>query len=204
MERFMLTYIDNLWVSDSIRNPGWGVIILSEGIMASVKIIPIAEEHIQGFWSAVDSVAREHEYLAFLEGPPINTTRDFVLGNIEGNWPHFIAVCDDRIIGWCDISSLDRPVFAHIGSLGIGILAPYRGQGIGKQLVQAAIQKAEQKGLTRIELTVREKNKAAIALYEQFGFEIEGIHKNAVCIDGKYENHIFMALLLGDAKSLPC
>lgn len=64
-----------------------------------------------------------------------------------------------------------------------------------------SIQKAEQKGLTRIELTVREKNKSAIALYEKFGFEKESIHKNAVCIDGKYENHLFMALLLGDAKN---
>jgi RimJ/RimL family protein N-acetyltransferase len=48
---------------------------------------------------------------------------------------------------------------------------------------------------------VREKNEPAIALYKKFGFEIEGIHKNVVCIDGKYENHIFMALLLGDAKN---
>jgi RimJ/RimL family protein N-acetyltransferase len=169
--------------------------------MADVEIIPINEEHIQGFWSAVDSVARECKYLAFLEGPPINTTRDFVLENIEDNWPHFIAVCDDRVIGWCDISALDRPVFAHVGSLGIGILAPYRGQGIGKKLLQTAIQKAEQKGLTRIELTVREKNKSAIALYEKFGFRIEGIHKNAVRIEGNYEDHVFMALLLGDARN---
>ena len=27
------------------------------------------------------------------------------------------------------------------------------------------------------------------------GFEKEGVHKNAVCIDGQYENQIFMALL---------
>jgi ribosomal protein S18 acetylase RimI-like enzyme len=170
-------------------------------MMADIEIIPITEAHIQGFWSAVDSVAREHEYLAFLEGPPINTTRDFVLDNIEGNWPHFIAVCSGRIIGWCDISALDRPVFNHIGSLGMGIIASYRGLGIGKKLLQTAIQKAQQKGLTRIELTVREKNKRAIALYKKFGFEIEGIHKNGVRIEGKYENHLFMALLLGDAKN---
>jgi len=169
--------------------------------MSDVEIIPITEGDIQGFWSAVGSVAREHDYLAFLEGPPINTTRDFVLENIEGHWPHFIAVCDERIIGWCDISGLDRPVFAHIGSLDMGILAPYRGRGIGKKLLQTAIQKAEQKGLTRIELTVREKNKRAIALYKKFGFEVEGIHKNGVCIEGTYENHVFMALLLGNAKS---
>ncbi len=165
-----------------------------------IEIVPITEKHIDGFWAAVDSVARELKYLAFLEGPPINTTRDFVLQNIEGNWPHFVALCDDRVVGWCDISALDRPVFAHIGSLGMGVLASYRGQGIGKKLIHAAIQQAEQKGLTRIELTVREQNKRAIALYEQFGFEKEGIHKNAVRINGTYENHIFMALLLGDAK----
>ncbi|MBA2652257.1 MAG: GNAT family N-acetyltransferase [Tatlockia sp.] len=167
----------------------------------NVEIIPVTEEYIEGFWSAVDSVARERKYLAFLEGPPISNTKDFVLQNIKDNWPHFIALWEGRVIGWCDISTLDRPVFAHIGSLGMGILAPYRGFGIGYKLLQTTIQKAEQKGLTRIELTVRENNKPAIALYEKFGFEIEGIHKNGVCIDGKYENHIFMAHLLGDAKT---
>lgn len=166
-----------------------------------VEIIPIAAEHIEGFWSAVDSVARERKYLAFLEGPPISTTRDFVLQNIEGSWPHVIALSEGHVVGWCDISSLDRPVFSHVGSLGIGVLATYRGQGIGKKLMSAAIQLAEQRGLTRIELTVREQNLPAIAMYEQFGFEKEGVHKNAVRIDGKYEHHIFMALLLGDAKN---
>jgi len=63
--------------------------------------------------------------------------------------------------------------------------------------MEAALQEAKKKGLTRIEFTVREKNEAAIALYRQLGFEKEGIHKNGVCIDGEYENHIFMALLFG-------
>lgn len=158
-------------------------------------IIPIKEEHIERFWSAVDSVSRERKYLAFLEAPLIHTTKDYVKGNIDGDWPHYVAIKDDQIIGWCDITSLDRPVFAHIGSLGIGVLAPYRGQGIGKQLMKTAIDHARLKGLTRIELTVREKNTRAIALYKQMGFVIEGTHKNGVCIDGVYENHIFMALL---------
>jgi ribosomal protein S18 acetylase RimI-like enzyme len=159
------------------------------------EIVSITEEHIEGFWSAVDSVARERKYLAFLEGPPINTTRDFVLENIRGNWPHVVAIYEGKIIGWCDVTTLDRPVFAHIGVLGMGVLAAYRGQGIGRALISIALNKARLKGLTRIELTVREKNLSAIALYEKFGFVAEGIHKNGVCIDGKYENHVFMALL---------
>ncbi len=163
--------------------------------MIHFNIVPITEAHIEGFWSAVDRVSRERKYLAFLEGPPINTTKDFVLNNINGNWPQVVAMSDGELIGWCDITALDRPVFAHIGSLGMGVLAPYRGHGVGKALISAALQKARARGLTRIELTVRENNKAAIELYKKFGFVAEGIHKNGVCIDGQYENHIFMALL---------
>jgi RimJ/RimL family protein N-acetyltransferase len=159
------------------------------------NIVPIEEKHIEGFWRAVDSVARERKYLAFLEGPPIHTTKSFVQSNINGDWPHFVALSKDKIIGWCDITSLERPVFDHVGALGIGVLADYRGQGVGEALIRAALQKATLKGLTRIELTVFENNKPAIALYEKLGFIVEGTHKNKSRIDGKYENHIFMALL---------
>lgn len=159
------------------------------------KIVPIQEHHIEAFWTAVDSVARERKYLAFLEGPPIHLTREFVLTQIHDAWPHVIALADAQVIGWCDISALDRPVFAHIGSLGMGVIQPYRKQGIGSLLISNALELAKQKGLTRIELTVREHNQAAIALYEKHGFVVEGLHRNAVRIDGVYENHLFMARL---------
>lgn len=74
-------------------------------------------------------------------------------------------------------------------------MAQYRGKGLGKALIDKALKEAKRKGLTRIELTVRENNKPAISLYEKFGFFIEGIQRNAVCIEGKYENHVLMALL---------
>ena len=159
------------------------------------EIVAIEEQHINGFWSAVDSVAREHKYLAFLEGPPIETTREFILDHINNKWPQLVALHEGKVIGWCDISSLDRPVFAHIGSLGIGVIDGYRGMGVGRALMKTALAEAKQKGLTRIELTVRENNIRAINLYKDLGFVTEGIHKNGVCINGKYENHIFMALL---------
>lgn len=163
--------------------------------MQNYKIVPIAEEHIEGFRSAVGSVAREHKYLAFLDAPSLEMSRSFVLENLRGNWPHFVAISEDKVVGWCDITSLHRPVFAHSGALGIGVLASYRGKGIGEALMRAALDQAKAIGLTRIELTVRENNTAAISLYKKIGFEVEGLHRNAVRIDAKYENHISMALL---------
>lgn len=160
------------------------------------KIVPITENHIDGFWAAVDSVARERKYLAFLEGPPIEMTRTFVIENIKHNYPHFIAITDHKIIGWCDITSLNRPVFAHSGQLGIGVISPYRGHGIGESLMRVALDKAKQLGLTRVELTVREHNHPAIALYIKLGFVVEGVKRNAVKIEDAYENLIMMGMLL--------
>jgi RimJ/RimL family protein N-acetyltransferase len=160
-----------------------------------VNILPITEAHIEGFWAALDSVAREHQYLAFLKAPPLSASREWVSNNLRENWPHVVAIHEGKVIGWCDITGLDRLVFAHRGVLGIGILAPYRGQGIGEALIQKALQLAQHKGLTRIELTVREHNQRAISLYEKLGFEREGVHKNALLFEGQYENLICMALL---------
>jgi RimJ/RimL family protein N-acetyltransferase len=62
----------------------------------------------------------------------------------------------------------------------------------------AALGAARSMGLTRVELTVRERNVNAIALYENLGFRHEGRRLNAVRVDGSYENLLGMAILFDD------
>lgn len=170
----------------------------------TVSIVPITEAHIEGFWAAVDVVARERRYLSFLEGPPLAMSRAFVRENLAGNWPHFVAVAaDGQLVGWCDITSLHRPVAAHIGILGIGVLPAWRGQGLGKRLMQTALAAAEARGLTRVELTVHAGNDRAAALYRQLGFVEEGVRQSATLIDGVYGDSIMMAKLFGPAIKKP-
>lgn len=159
-------------------------------------IVPITEKHIEGFQAAVDSVARERKYLAWLKGPPLAMSRTFVRENIQKGFPHFVALDGDTVIGWCDIvPHTNRPVFFHCGTLGIGVVKPYRSQGIGEKLIATALEKAQHIGLTRVELTVREHNKPAVQLYEKFGFTVEGIKRKALRLDNTYENLICMSLL---------
>ena len=162
----------------------------------SHQIVPIADEHIAGFREAVDVVARERKYLAFLEAPPLDDVRRFVHSNIERGYPQFVVVTDGAVVGWCDVvPNRTRVVYSHCGTVGIGLLPQFRGKGIGRRLMQQAIDGAFAFGLTRIELTVRETNVSAIVLYKSLGFEVEGFHRNAVCIEGQYENLYSMALL---------
>ena len=157
--------------------------------------MPIEERHIGSYHAAVGSVARERAYLAFLEAPPLESTIDFVRENLRQGHPQYVALVEDRVVGWCDVTSLRRPAFAHSGVLGLGVVKAYRGQGIGKALLRTTLDRARAIGLTRVELTVRQPNVRAVELYKKIGFAVEGVKKNGVRVDGKYEDLICMALL---------
>jgi ribosomal protein S18 acetylase RimI-like enzyme len=158
------------------------------------EVLPIAEGHIAGFHSSLDRVARERRYLAFLEAPPMSETEAFVRQNIAQRNPQFVAVETNTVIGWCDITPMERLVFAHRGSLGMGVIPEFRGKGIGRRLIEVTLAAARAKGLARIDLQVREDNIPAVSLYERVGFVIEGVHRNAYSVDGSYFNLVSMAL----------
>jgi ribosomal protein S18 acetylase RimI-like enzyme len=163
--------------------------------MNAIEIIPITQDHIDGFHRALDSVARERQYLAFLEAPPIESTRAFVLDHIKRGYPQFVAVSAGEVVGWCDVTPMSQPSQAHRGVFGVGLLPQFRGRGIGTELIRSALAAARAFGLHRVELTVREHNTGAIELYRKTGFEIEGLQRDAVLVDGVYENVVCMAVV---------
>lgn len=160
-----------------------------------IEIIAISEAHIESFHRALDTVARERRYLAFLEAPPLEAVRSFVLDMIAQGHPQFVALSGAEVVGWCDVRRHPRPIYAHAGILGMGLLQSFRGQGLGTRLIRTTLVAAQAAGLSRVELSAREGNLIAIELYKKVGFAVEGMSRNAIRIDGMYENVIQMAVL---------
>ncbi len=84
----------------------------------------------------------------------------------------------------------------HSIHIAMGILAPFQGKGIGKQLLQAFIDWAAENQFHRIELTVMEHNTRARSLYKNMGFKTEGIKQDSLKLNGHYINEHYMALLI--------
>lgn len=162
----------------------------------TVSIVPTAEAHFRGLHRALDIVAREGRYLAFTEAPPWDASLGFYREVIGQDLVQFVAVCEGAVLGCCDILPMMGQARAHAGRLGIWLLPEVRGQGLGARLLAAAIEKARQKGITRVELTVRVDNLNAKALYERFGFVVEGLQRNSTRVAGEYADAWAMALLL--------
>lgn len=162
-----------------------------------LQVLPLAEAHFQELWGVADAVARERRWLAMTQAPPLDAALAFYRDMARAAVCH-VALLQGRVVGWCDVLGVFGDARAHAGTLGIGLLAAARGQGIGAQLMQAAIGAAWRRGLTRIELTVREDDHVARRLYERLGFVHEGRKPRSMRIDGHYVAADAMALLKPD------
>ena len=161
----------------------------------AVVVRPIAMADVEGFRACVDTVMKERRWLAYLEAFPLSRTAAFVAGNLESGNPQFVADDGGRIVGWCDICRESVPTYAHCGMLGMGVLAPFRGRGLGTRLIAATLGAARERGFERVELSVYAHNTAAQALYRKAGFAHEGTRVRGRKLDGDYADIHMMGLV---------
>ncbi len=109
-----------------------------------------------------------------------------------------ILVAEDagKLVGYISGSGGEYRRNAKTVHIVIGILQSYTGQGIGKRFFQALEEWASQRGMHRLELTVMKHNQRGIALYQRMGFEVEGLKRDDLFVDGGYVDQYIMAKLL--------
>jgi ribosomal protein S18 acetylase RimI-like enzyme len=161
-----------------------------------VEITPISSADIESFHRTLDLVARERRYLSFVEAPPLESTRAFVLDMIARGYPQLVVRSAGEVVGWCDVTPKSGPIDARIGVLGMGLLPQFRHQGIGSRLMARALAAARAFGFSRVELTVYRSNENAIRLYEKVGFLIKAVQPAQAPGDDIDRTTLIMALSL--------
>ncbi len=92
--------------------------------------------------------------------------------------PIIVAEIDKKIIGWASLSKWsDRCAYSDTAEISVYIKDGYRGQGIGKQLIERIIQAGEEVGIHTIISRITAGNEESIHLHEIFGFEHIGVMK---------------------------
>jgi RimJ/RimL family protein N-acetyltransferase len=89
----------------------------------------------------------------------------------------FVAEAPEGIVGRLSIARDPHPASEHVADLGLMVAAEHRRQGIGRALMTAAEAWAREAGVRKLELHVFPHNEAAIALYEDLGYEREGFRR---------------------------
>jgi RimJ/RimL family protein N-acetyltransferase len=108
----------------------------------------------------------------------------------------FVAETPDGIVGRISLARDAHPASEHVADLGLMVAVPYRRQGVGRALMDAAEAWARQVGVRKLELHVFPHNEAAIALYEGLGYEREGYRRDHYRRADGFVDAILMAKML--------
>jgi ribosomal protein S18 acetylase RimI-like enzyme len=160
-----------------------------------MSIRPARAEDAPGLAAQMRTVVEEGRWLASETDRPLEQLTEMFRSSVESGNILFVLEDDERIVGAISIHPTGvRGVY----SLGMSILAEYRGQGWGRRLVETALEAAQGKGIRKVELEVFPDNGRAIGLYASCGFEVEGIRRDHYPrLDGSVRSAVLMARFLG-------
>ncbi len=109
---------------------------------------------------------------------------------------HLVAERGGQVVGSAGLHPAEALRRRHTAHLGISVATEAQGQGVGRALMQGLCDYADRWGqLLRLELQVYADNARAIALYQRFGFRLEGRHVAYALRDGVYVDSLSMARL---------
>jgi RimJ/RimL family protein N-acetyltransferase len=106
---------------------------------------------------------------------------------------HLLAFSGDELAGATKIHMLDKTE-KHIGILGITVTKGFRGEGLGKLLMELIFKEAKKEisGIQMVTLEVFSTNDIARNLYKKMGFTEYGVLPNGISRDGKFEDAVLM------------
>ena len=144
-------------------------------------------------------IGGETDNLTFgAEGPPFSVEDEekYISGMYNSSDGILLLAKDNgRIIGNASLSRLPRRM-SHRGELGVSVIKEYWNRGVGGQLIKAILDFARESSFEVIDLEVRSDNARAIHLYEKFGFQRIGSHKEFFKLGGEYVSFDYMCLKL--------
>lgn len=113
-------------------------------------------------------------------------------------FPMFVAESSEgRVVGWSALNKYhDRIGYRFTTENSIYIAEAFRGQGIGKQLLEPLIDVARQKGLRAIIACIDAANEASVRLHARYGFETVGHFKQVGFKFGRWLDVVYMEKLL--------
>lgn len=103
----------------------------------------------------------------------VSLTREALSEMLRGEGNHLYVVMDgERIVGCASLCLFVSPTGRKASVEDVVVLADYRGQHLGKQLVEYVVNDAKRFAPIKLQLTSRPSRVAANQLYRSVGFQL--------------------------------
>ena len=114
--------------------------------------------------------------------------------------PFLVADRGGRVVAFAAVSDYsDVPAYRGVGEFAIYVAGSARGAGVGRRLLEALCDAAEQDGRFKLIGKIFPENTSSLGLARACGFEEVGTHRRHGRLDGRWRDVTVVERLLGDA-----
>jgi ribosomal protein S18 acetylase RimI-like enzyme len=158
---------------------------------------PSRDDDAAGLAELIDAVAGEGELIAAVPGEPdtIEQSARLVSVVLEGGLTLTLEI-DGVPAGHVMVLRRAGAHYAHVGEIAILVSNAYRGVGLGRLLMEMAIEWGRAVGLAKLTLRVFPDNTRAISLYRSLRFRDEGLVTGEVRMPSGDRDMLLMGLTL--------
>ena len=107
--------------------------------------------------------------------------------------PRLVAEHDGEVVGWAALTPYSsRACYAGVAENSVYVAREAQGRGIGRELLERLIERAEAAGIWTIQTSIFPENRASVALHEHCGFRVVGIRERIAKRDGVWRDTVFL------------
>jgi L-amino acid N-acyltransferase YncA len=162
-------------------------------------IRPAQPEDAAAIVAIFNPIIETGKYTVFDSAFTVEAEREYIANfPTRGIFHVAIRQADNKIVGFQSMEPFATytHAFDHVGVVGTYVDLAERRQGIAGQLFAATFEAARQKGYEKLFTFIRADNPAALATYQQQGFQIIGTAHRQAKINGSYVDEIMVERFL--------
>ena len=164
-----------------------------------VTVRKVLTEDAQGFLGLQLALDSETSFMMFEPGERVGDFKrleSFIASFQDETGLLLGAESHQELVGFMMAQRGSQNRIKHSAYVVIGIRKAFQGQGIGTSFFEELDKWAKELQLKRLELTVMVPNEAGLALYLKSGFEIEGIKRASMFVNGEFVDEYYMSKIL--------
>lgn len=132
-----------------------------------------------------NSTIPSHMVTADLEPVSVESRLPWFEQHKSASRPLWVVERDGHVVAWLSFSSFyGRPAYDKTAELSVYVDEGMRGQGLGSELMRAALAHAPSVGIDRLVGFVFAHNGPSLAMCARLGYERWGLLPGVACLDG--------------------
>ena len=166
-----------------------------------IKIRNLEPDDVESYLNFSEMISTETPHTLYYPGQimDLNTIKTkFHIAASSAGTIELGGFKDDKLISLLSLYKTRpyHPFEMHTGEFAIRILKDYCGKGLGSEKILLMEDIARTMNILRLQARVRITNFSAVKFYQKHNYEIEGTKKNAVFINGSFEDEYYIAKIL--------